>query len=62
VLAERIEDLKDLQEDSPYFFTLRDIKKENDRFILDYLMEEEYKPLIKAKEYLIGIYHHLPLI
>ena len=51
VLAERIEDLKDLQEDSPYFFTLWDIKKENDRFILDYLMEEEYKPLIKAKEY-----------
>ena len=51
VLAERIEDLKDLQEDSPYFFTLRDINKENDRFILDYLMEEEYKPLIKAKEY-----------
>ena len=51
VLAERIEDLKDLKEDSPYFFTLRDINKENDRFILDYLMEEEYKPLIKAKEY-----------
>ncbi|MBT2733991.1 type VII secretion protein EssB/YukC [Bacillus sp. ISL-7] len=51
VLAERSEDLKDLQEDSPYFFTLRDIKKENDRFILDYVMEEDYQSLITAKEY-----------
>jgi hypothetical protein len=51
VLAERSEDLKDLQVDSPLFFTLNAIKKENDRFILDYVMEEDYQPLIKAKEY-----------
>lgn len=51
VLAERPEDLEDLLEESPYFFPLNGIKKENDRFILDYLMEEDYKPLITAKEY-----------
>jgi hypothetical protein len=51
VLAERSEDLKELKEDSPYFFTLSDIKKENDRFILDYVMEEGYQTLITAKEY-----------
>jgi hypothetical protein len=51
VLAERLEDLKDLQKESPYFFKLNDIKKENDRFILDYEMEEDYQPIIIAKEY-----------
>ncbi|MGZ4160004.1 MAG: type VII secretion protein EssB/YukC [Neobacillus sp.] len=51
VLAERPEDLKELKEDSPYFFTLSDIKKGNDRYILDYVMEEGYQTLIKAKEY-----------
>ncbi|MBT2741033.1 type VII secretion protein EssB/YukC [Bacillus sp. ISL-77] len=51
VLAERIEDLKDLQEDSPDFFSLSDIKKGKHRFILNYVMEEDYQPLIKAKEY-----------
>ncbi|MCQ6281824.1 type VII secretion protein EssB/YukC [Bacillus sp. EB600] len=51
VLAERPEDLADLLEESPYFFPLNGIKKENDRFILDYVMEEDYQPLIIAKEY-----------
>ncbi|MBT2655324.1 hypothetical protein J7E81_08745 [Bacillus sp. ISL-18] len=51
VLAERLEDLKDLLEESSYFFTLHDIKRENDRFILDYEMEEDYQPIITAKEY-----------
>src|SRR4051794_1607876 len=51
MLAERPEDLKDLLEDSPYFFTLKGISKEKDRFILDYVVEEEYHPLNLAKEY-----------
>lgn len=51
VLAERPEELKELQEDSSYFFTLRDIKKENGRFILDYIIEEDYQTLISAKDY-----------
>ncbi|MDR4950465.1 type VII secretion protein EssB/YukC [Neobacillus cucumis] len=51
VLAERREDLKDLLEESPHFFTLNDIKKENDRYILNYEVEEDFQPLLTAKEY-----------
>ncbi|MEX6702909.1 type VII secretion protein EssB/YukC [Peribacillus frigoritolerans] len=53
VLAERVEDLTELQEEHPYFFTLKDIKKENDRLILDYEMDEGYQPLQIAKSYSI---------
>ncbi|MFE4353668.1 type VII secretion protein EssB/YukC [Peribacillus butanolivorans] len=51
VLAERVEDLTELQEEHPYFFTLKDIKKENDRLILGYVIEEGYQPLQIAKSY-----------
>jgi hypothetical protein len=51
VLAERPEDLKELQEEHSSFFTLNDIKKENDRLILDYVIEEDYQPLLVAKQY-----------
>ena len=51
VLAERVEDLAELQEEHPYFFTLKDIKKENDRLILGYVLDEGYQPLQIAKSY-----------
>jgi hypothetical protein len=51
VLAERVEDLTELQEEHPYFFTLKDIKKENDRLILGYVLDEGYQPLQIAKSY-----------
>ena len=51
VLAERVEDLTELKEEHPYFFTLKDIKKENDRLILGYEMEDGYQPLQLAKSY-----------
>lgn len=51
VLAERAEDLKDLKEESPYFFNLKEIKKERDRFVLDYEIENEYQPLFTSKKY-----------
>ncbi|MGE7609851.1 type VII secretion protein EssB/YukC [Peribacillus frigoritolerans] len=53
VLAERVEDLTELKEEHPYFFTLKEIKKENDRVILGYEMEEGYQPLQIAKSYSI---------
>ncbi|SIS01821.1 WXG100 protein secretion system (Wss), protein YukC [Peribacillus simplex] len=51
VLAERVEDLTELKEEHPYFFTLKDIKRENDRLILGYEMEDGYQPLQLAKSY-----------
>ncbi|MGM0878107.1 MAG: type VII secretion protein EssB/YukC [Bacillota bacterium] len=51
VLAERVEDLKDLKEESPYFFNLKEITKERDRFVLDYEIESEYQPLLTSKKY-----------
>ena len=51
VLAERVEDIQELQEEHPDFFTLKEIKKEKDRFILDYEMEEGFQPLLVAKPY-----------
>ncbi|MFJ7685267.1 hypothetical protein [Peribacillus butanolivorans] len=51
VLAERVEDLAELQEEHPYFFTLKGIKKENDRLILGYVLDEGYQPLQIAKSY-----------
>lgn len=51
VLAERVEDLAELQEEHPFFFTLKDIKKENDRLILGYVLDEGYQPLQIAKSY-----------
>jgi len=51
VLAERPEDVKELQKEHPYFFNLKDVKKAKDRVVLDYEIEEEYQPLIVAKQY-----------
>lgn len=51
VLAERDTDLKDLKEDSPYFFDLKEAKKEGDRVALEYEVEDEYQPLLKSKNY-----------
>lgn len=51
VLAERPEDLRELQIEHSSFFTLKDIKKENNRFILEFAMEADYQPLLVAKQY-----------
>ncbi|TCN18448.1 type VII secretion protein EssB/YukC [Mesobacillus foraminis] len=51
VLAERVEELKDLQGDFPSFFPLHEINKENGRFVFRYEVEEGYKPLTDAKGY-----------
>ncbi|MDN4075499.1 hypothetical protein [Fictibacillus terranigra] len=51
VVGERTEELEDLKIPSPFFFQLTDIKKENDRFLLDYVLEEGYQPLTVAKNY-----------
>ena len=51
VLAERVEDIQELREEHPNFFTLKDITKEKDRLILDYEIEEGFQPLIVAKHY-----------
>ncbi|MED1469803.1 type VII secretion protein EssB/YukC [Bacillus salipaludis] len=51
VLAECKDDLKDLLIESPLFFTLNEIKKENDRLILDYKMEADFRPIITTKKY-----------
>lgn len=51
VLAERVEDIQELQEEHPDFFMLKDIKKEEDRIILDYEIEEGFQPLIMSKPY-----------
>lgn len=51
VLAEQPEELKDLQKDSPNFFSLKSINKENGRFVLCYEVEEGYKPMVDTKEY-----------
>ncbi|MCQ6267834.1 hypothetical protein M1K46_19590 [Fictibacillus sp. WQ 8-8] len=51
VVGERTEDLEDLKAPSPYFFQLSDINKENDRFLLNYEIEDEYQPLTVVKNY-----------
>ncbi|MBT2757956.1 hypothetical protein J7E71_18960 [Mesobacillus foraminis] len=51
VLAERPEELKDLQGDFPFYFPLIEISKESGRFVFCYEVEDGYKPLIDAKRY-----------
>ncbi|MBO3796452.1 type VII secretion protein EssB/YukC (plasmid) [Bacillus subtilis] len=51
VLAESIHDLEELKEPDPYFFNLKSVEHENGKYTLNYIVEEEFKPLISAKKY-----------
>lgn len=50
-LADGINNLEDLKEHKEGFFELKSIEEKDGKYLLNYIIEDEYRPLIEAKKY-----------